>query len=63
MNGQLLSTPEVATRFAVTRQTLFAWRRERGLPCVMIPGHKRDAVRYKLSELRKWARAHGVSMQ
>jgi hypothetical protein len=45
--------------FHVSKPGLELWKREYGLPHVVIPGDKRAAVRYDLNELLRWAEEYG----
>lgn len=36
--------------------TINLWRRDKALPFVRIPGDGRDAIRYRLDEVKQWAK-------
>ncbi len=55
--SDLLSIKSAAKFFGVTPMTISNWRKKRGLPFLILPGHKgeRAAVRFVKSDLEKWA--------
>lgn len=52
----LLTTAQVAKRFAVTPLSVTLWRTKRGLPFVRIVGAGRDTIRFKAKAVEEWAR-------
>ena len=51
--AQLLTTVALARLFRVSRVSINKWR-NRGCPCVLIPGDARDTPRYVLSDVVAW---------
>ena len=54
----LLTTSQMCELFDVTSQTITNWRRK-GLPCVRIPGNRKDGIRFRPSEVLRWAKKNG----
>lgn len=51
--SDLMTTTGLARLFRVSRVSINNWR-NRGCPCVLIPGDRRAAPRYILSDVVKW---------
>lgn len=55
----LLTAGQMVRLFKVTELTLRRWRKDHGLPHVIIPGDGKDNIRYDLEEVKRWARDTG----
>lgn len=55
----LWTAQDVAEHFNVTPMAIYLWR-ERGLPCVILPGTSRPAVRFVPADVREWTHKHGI---
>ncbi len=55
--SDLLSIKSAAKFFGVTPMTISNWRKKRGLPFLIIAGHKgeRAAIRFRKDDLERWA--------
>lgn len=53
MEPELMTVEQVQDFFGVTRQTVYNWRRDQGLPAYKVG----NAVRFRRSELEAWFRA------
>lgn len=49
--------------FGRAEPTLYLWRRERGLPYVLIPGDDRAVVRYDLRKVLAWAKENRIRIR
>ncbi len=58
----LLTVPDLTRMFGVTPMTIHNWRKDRGLPAVVIPGYARPTIRFQLPAVIAWARREGVSI-
>ena len=50
---------DICDEYGVVPMTVHNWRTKQGLPAEIIPGRKRDAVRFKKKDVEKWAEKHG----
>lgn len=55
----LLTTEQVAKVFGKTVLTVLTWRKEEGLPYVVIPGEDRHTIRFRVKRVRAWADKQG----
>ena len=60
--NELWNTQDLMSRFRVTAMTIHLWRENRGLPALVIPGDKRDTVRFIPLDVQNWARVNDVPM-
>lgn len=51
MNGQLLTTREVADQLGVSAETVLRWTRRGELPAIRLPG---GAIRFREADLDDW---------
>lgn len=58
--ADLWTALDVAEQYNRTGMTVHLWR-EQGLPCVIIPGSSRDAVRFIKEDVVKWCKDHNIS--
>ena len=58
-SNRLLTDSAVCALFGISRTTLWIWRKTRGFPTTIIQGDHSNAVRYRVSEVRQWARQNG----
>ena len=56
---RLLTDSVVCDLFGISRTTLWLWRKTRGFPETVIPGDRNHAIRYKVSDVKQWARSNG----
>ena len=56
--GDLLTTRELARLFKVSRIAVNNWR-NKGCPCVLIPGDARDTPRYVVADVVAWRESLG----
>ena len=59
MFENLLTTSDLCKLFKRGWLTILIWRRDKGLPYVRIPGHKRDTIRFDRKAVLKWAQQTG----
>ena len=50
---------DICDAYGVVPMTVHNWRLKLGLPCTIIPGRERNAVRFKKKEVERWAKKHG----
>jgi hypothetical protein len=55
----LLTTADLMRMFDICNMTVFNWRKEHGLPFIVIPGHARHIIRYEKNKVLKWASENG----
>jgi len=60
---ELWTTRDLAVLFNRTPMTIYLWRRDRGLPAVVIKGAARPAVRFIPADVRAWASRNGYRMR
>jgi hypothetical protein len=53
---------DIVRVFNVTANTVIVWRRERGLPFKVIQGDQRPMIRYVPSEVIRWGKRNGKTM-
>ena len=58
--SELWTVNDICARYGVTKMTVFLWRRDRGLPAVVIEGEKRPSIRFVPDDVKAWARANNV---
>lgn len=46
--------------FGCALNTIYHWRKRRGLPYVKIPGHRMDVVRFRVEDVLAWAAEEGI---
>lgn len=56
----LLTTQHLCVAFGVTAMTIHNWRKKRGLPCEIIAGFSRPAIRYKPDRVERWAKKQNL---
>lgn len=52
----------VLALFQISKPLLFVWRKIYGFPYAEIPGDDRPAIRFRLDEVRAWAKARNRKM-
>ncbi|MFA5262226.1 MAG: helix-turn-helix domain-containing protein [Opitutaceae bacterium] len=52
----LLTVRQVAEMFDRTEQTIALWYRAGKIPCIRIPGAKKDAIRFDFDAVVAWAK-------
>lgn len=55
----LVTTARLVQLFGKSELTVREWMFNHGLPYVVVPGDERDSIRFRLAEVRKWARDNG----
>lgn len=59
----LLTVKDLQLLFRVSVQTIHVWRNQKQLPCIIIEGDQRPAVRFVESDVREWARKQQIKMR
>ena len=54
---------DVCAALSVTPPTLMSWRNKRNLPTVIIPGDRRDTVRFIPEEIESWAKEANIPVR
>jgi hypothetical protein len=55
-----LTVQDLVQMFGRTGMTVHNWRKHRGLPTVVIPGHARSTLRFRLHDVMAWARDNDI---
>lgn len=58
---EYLTVKQLCALFGRSRQTIWRWQREKGMPTRRIPGDGVDAVRFNKAKVLAWAKANGIS--
>ena len=53
-----ITTQDICRIFGVSETTIYKWRKKNDMPVKVIPGHKRNTIRYDVDEVKKWAEVH-----
>lgn len=59
----LVTTGYLLRLFDRAEPTLYLWRRERGLPYIVIPGDDRPVIRYDLRKVIAWAKKNRIRLR
>ena len=62
---QLMTAGQVRQSFQkpISAMTLHLWRRNKGLPTIVIPGDSRPAIRFLPAQVAEWARGEGIKIK
>lgn len=58
--GDLWTMQDICQALRVTPMTVTAWRKQRDLPTVVLPGSLRNAVRFIPEEIAAWAARRNI---
>jgi hypothetical protein len=59
----LWTVNDLCVVLSVTPMTVHAWRKNKDLPTVILPGNMRDTIRFVPEEIETWAQKNGVSFK
>lgn len=62
VEADLLESQEVEALFGRKWLTLLNWRKERGMPYVLVPTQGKRVVRYRLNPVLAWARKEKITV-
>lgn len=61
--NSMLTTADLCRMFQKTPMTIHLWRKNKGLPAVVIPGGKRPTVRFVAKDVIRWAKKNGYEIK